>query len=108
VYDLAGEGSLGPLDVLAHVGPRTGTLSSWHQRILPPLSLRVKRGKGRMIVRVSDVGDPVWGATVKVKGRGARTTGVDGTAAFELPAGRYRVTVSKKGYERYSKIVRTR
>jgi hypothetical protein len=108
VYDLAGEGSPGPLDLLAHVDPPTGTLSSWHQRVLPPLSFTAKRKHGKTIIRVTDVGDPVAGAKVEVKGHGAKTTGVQGTVAFTLPEGRYAVTASKPGYKRHSAGVRVR
>ncbi len=39
IYNLVGEASTGPLDLLAHVDTSSSTLASWHQRILPGLGL---------------------------------------------------------------------
>jgi hypothetical protein len=108
IYDLNGEGSLGPLDLLAHVDPPTGTLSSWHQRILPGLFFTTKKSKGKTIVKVTDAGAPVSGVTVKVKGDGSKKTGAGGTASFDLAAGRYTLSAGKAGYASYSKRVRVR
>ena len=108
IYDLSGEGSLGPLDLLALVDPPTGTLSSWHQRILPGLFFTTKKSNGKTVVKVTDAGSPVAGATVKVKGDGSKTTGAGGTAKFDLAAGRYTISASKAGYAPYSKRVRVK
>jgi hypothetical protein len=106
IYDLSGEGSLGPLDLLAHVDPPTGTLSSWHQRILPGLFLTTRKSKGKTVVKVTDAGEPVAGAKVNVKGDGSKTTGPRGTVSFDLPAGRYKVSAGGQGYDSYSRRVR--
>jgi hypothetical protein len=108
IYDLTGEGSRGPLDLLAHVDPPTGTLSSWHQRILPGLFFTTKKSKGNTVVKVTDAGAPVAGVTVKVKGDGSKKTGAGGTASFDLPAGRYKISAAKAGYASYSKRVRVK
>lgn len=108
IYNLSGEGSLGPLDLLALVDPPTGTLSSWHQRILPGLFFTTKKSKGNTVVKVTDAGAPVGGVTVKVKGDGSKKSGAGGTVSFDLPAGRYRVRADKAGYASYSKRVRVR
>ena len=108
IYNLSGEGSLGPLDLLALVDPPTGTLSSWHQRILPGLFFTTKKSKGKTVVKVTDAGSPVSGATVKVKGDGSKTTGAAGTTSFDLPASRYTVSAAKAGYAAYSKRVRVK
>jgi hypothetical protein len=107
IYNLAGEGSRGPLDLLAHVDPPTGTLSSWHQRILPGLSFKPKKaGQGKTAIEVTDAGEAVAGAKVKVKGVGSKTTGPGGTVSFGLAAGTYRVTASRAGYSPASGPVR--
>lgn len=108
IYNLSGEGSLGPLDLLALVDPPTGTLSSWHQRILPGLFFTTKKSNGKTVVKVTDAGSPVAGATVKVKGDGSKTTGGAGTASFDLAPGRYKVSADKAGYSGYSKRVRVK
>jgi hypothetical protein len=73
-------------------------VASWHQRILPGLSFTTKTSKGKSIVKVTDAGQPVAGANVKVKGDGSKTTGPGGTVSFDLPAGRYTVRTGKAGY----------
>lgn len=108
IYNLSGEGSLGPLDLLAHVDPPTGTLSSWHQRILPGLSFTAKKSKGKTVVKVTDAGAPVAGAKVEVRGAGSKKTGAGGAVGFDLQPGRYTVRASKAGYASYSKRVRLR
>ena len=86
--------------------PPTGTLSSWHQRILAGLSFTTTKTKGKTVVKVTDAGAPVTGVTVKVKGDGSKKTGAGGTVSFDLPAGRYTVSAAKAGYASYSKRVR--
>jgi len=106
IYDLSGEGSPGPLDLLALVDPPTGTLSSWHRRILPGLLFTATKSKGETVVEVTDAGAPVAGATVKVKGHGSKTTGGAGTVSFTLKRGRYRVKATSSGYAPYARRVR--
>jgi uncharacterized membrane protein len=59
------------------------------------------RGKPSTVtVHVTDVGDPVVGATVQVGGQ-SRTTDATGKASFTLAANHaYRGTVSANGYQK--------
>ena len=109
VYSLAGEGTLGPLDLLAHTDPPSGNLASFHQRILPGLLLKARKNKkGNTVIKVSDAGEGVAGAKVKVKGVGSQTTGAGGVTTFALAPGRYRVRASKNGYDSHTRRVRVR
>jgi hypothetical protein len=109
IYELTGEGSLGPLDVLALVDPPNAEIANWHQRILPGLTLTVKKGKnGKVTFSVTDAGAAVKGAKVKLKGDGSKTTGAGGTVKFTLADGRYSATASKSGYQSGSVRVRVR
>lgn len=112
VYDLTGNGSRGPLDVLLQADTGAGP-ASWHQRILPGLSLTYKlgtgkKGAGKVFLKVTDAGDPVKGATVKVKGQGTKTTSATGNTVFKLGPGRYRARASKDGYSGTKIRVRVR
>jgi hypothetical protein len=100
IYELAGEGSRGPVDVVALLDPPNGDIGNWHQRILPGLTLTAKKGKnGKVTLRVTDAGAAVKGAKVKLKGAGSKTTGAGGTVKVTLADGRYGATASKSGYE---------
>lgn len=101
VWKLAGEGSRGALDVLAHADTPEGT-GTWHAQVLPPLEMKlsaVPKDGGPLTVTVTDVGDPVPGATVTF-GEQAVKTGADGKATLEVPKGtkRVEITVAKDGY----------
>ena len=98
IFSLAGEGSRGPLDLLALADPSSGPLANYHQRILPGLTLNATHKNGKTAFKVTDAGAPVAGAKVKVKGDGTKKTGKSGTVTFSLPKGRHRATASKKGY----------
>ena len=105
VYELDGEGSLGPLDVFANDGQ-----GFWHQQIHPKLTLSAsskKARKGRVITfRVLDAGDPVAGATVNVGGRTLKTSGA-GRATLRQPRAKtVKGTASKAGYVSASLTVR--
>jgi hypothetical protein len=109
IYELGGEGSRGPLDVLALLDPPNAEIGNWHQRILPGLTLAAKKGKnGKVTFTVTDAGSSVGGAKVKLKGDGSKTTGGKGTAKFTLAPGRYTVTASKSGYAPRSLKLRVR
>lgn len=96
IYNLAGEGSLGPLDLFALVD-RSSILMNWQQRILPGLTLSAASAHGKIKFRVTDAGSPVRGAKVKAGGRSKRTNSA-GRATINLRAGRYRATATKTGY----------
>ena len=99
IFNLAGEGSRGPLDLLALADPASGPLADYHQRIRPGLTLKATHKKnGKTVFKVTDAGAPVAGAKVKLKGDGSKKTGKSGTVAFSLSKGRHRATVSKKRY----------
>jgi hypothetical protein len=95
VTNLAGEGSRGPLDVLALID--AGGYANWHQRLLPGLTLRAKAKQGAVKLTVRDAGDAVAGARVKLGGKVAKT-GADGKVTIALKPGRYGAKASKKGY----------
>jgi hypothetical protein len=101
IYRLNGEGSAGPLDLIANVNAG-GQQNLWHQQVWPKLQLAAtsrKAGKGRVITfRVLDAGDSVGGATVKAGGRTLRTS-AKGTATLrQATAARVAATASKAGY----------
>lgn len=97
IWDVFGEGSLGPLDLLAHVSTR-GSLATWHRQVLPGLSLSCAARRKKVTCAVKDAGDPVARATVKVGGKTART-GARGTASTTVRrSGLYRATATRRGY----------
>ena len=114
-FGLYGEGSGGPLDLVAHAG--TGTaIPDWHTQVLPRLSLAVvssrteKRGKRtvrRLALRVTDAGDPVGGARITIAGK-RFTTASSGRVTAVVPASGKQVdaTAAKAGYA--NAIVRVR
>jgi hypothetical protein len=104
VWRLAGDGSRGPLDVLAHVST-PGSLATWHTQVLPPLDLTVKSappaptGKKAVVkVLVTDAGDPVPNVLVKLAGQQKRTN-AKGVAAFSVrQRGTLPARATKAGY----------
>lgn len=111
-FRLEGEGSAGPLDLLADVtidGAKKD--GSYATQVLPELSLTIakkalKNGKGnttavRVTVRVLDAGDPIPGATVTGLPGGTKTTDATGAVVVTVPAdkkGAVALTASKAGY----------
>lgn len=89
LWNVKGEGSAGPLDLLVNLTTPEGT-NAWHQRIKPVLSLNVvsrRRDRaGRMIVtlRVTDAGDSI-SARVRLRGV-TRTAPSNGRVRFIVPA----------------------
>ncbi len=99
IFDLAGEGSAGPLDLLALVQPPAGMLANYHQRILPALTLKAKKGKNRRTTfTVTDAGDPLAGAKIKVKRDGSGKTNAKGTASLKVASGKHSASASATGY----------
>ena len=105
VWRVTGEGSLGPLDVFAHVST-PGSLATWHTQVIPGLIL-ASRGGRRATFIVTDAGDAVAGATVVVGGR-RLTTNARGTATTTLRPGRYTARATRAGYVAATLIVRVR
>ena len=63
IFNLAGEGSRGPLDLLALADPSSGPLANYHQRILPGLTLKATHKKnGKTAFKVTDAGAAGRGA----------------------------------------------
>ena len=104
---LQAEGSQGPLDVVALVLQTTAgsTPSYWDIQLLPKLTLTgspATVAPGKMVTfTVTDVGDPVAGATVTFLGKNA-TTNSSGAATFTVPtgtaAGSYKATAAMTSY----------
>jgi hypothetical protein len=106
LWDVFGEGSLGPLDLFAHVAVG-GSNSTWHRQVLPGLSLKCVRKKAGATCRVTDAGQSVTGATIKVGRKSVKTLN-SGVASFTLRKGSYKVTASKAGYTSATTVVRVR
>jgi hypothetical protein len=100
IWRVQEEGSLGPLDLVINVDAVGGT-TFWHQQILPLLSLAVSAvtqdGATRYSFAVTDAGDPVPNATVKV-GTQTLTTGLAGTVVLTTTDQPLAALASKVGY----------
>jgi hypothetical protein len=92
VYRLAGEGSLGSLDLFALMDP-TGDVNWWTERLMPGLKLEVvgngtvEQGK-KLKLKVTDAGDPVKGVdvyTVLANKKITEATNASGTAKLKIP-----------------------
>ena len=95
-YSVDASATASALDILALFG--TGTSSggaTYATRIEPGLTLKARKRKGRVTFTVTDAGDPVRGATVRLAGRSAKTSR-KGRATLELESGR--ATASAPGY----------
>jgi hypothetical protein len=117
LFHLAGDGRLGPLDLLADQLADTNPLlptGVYHARVLPELSAAVKVGtisatKNKkavtahaLTVAVTDAGDSVSGATITVKGH-VKETSSKGVAEITLPGagtGTVTVTVTAPTYQK--------
>jgi hypothetical protein len=106
LWDVFGEGSLGRLDLLAHVTARGG-LATWHRHVLPGLTLKCVAKRTGATCRVTDAGAPVAGAKVRAGGKTATTAG-SGMASLTLASGGYAVTATKAGYSPAKATVRVR
>jgi hypothetical protein len=97
LLNLVGEGSAGPLDLVA-VFRNAGGSSLWHRRLLAGLSLAAEVTGHNVTLTVTDAGAKVKGAKVGLAGKSA-TTGSSGKVAFTIGrSGKYTATASKKGY----------
>jgi len=85
----AGDGALGPLDLVVNAQPGSGTAAMYSTRVLEELRVRVtprriSAAKGRSVtVRVTDAGVPVRGAVVHL-GKRDKRTGPKGKASFAI------------------------
>jgi hypothetical protein len=118
IYRLNGEGSRGPLDLLA-LADAKGGLGYFHRRVLPGLSFTAKPGAvragGKLAFRVADAGKPLKGAKVLLElGRKklSKKTNGKGKATIAVPAKArphsYRATAKKGGYTPASRSVRVK
>jgi len=101
VDQLQGEAGSGLLDLVASFDAR-GNASFWHQIVLPGLSLAVTTtnqtsGTARYVFRVTDAGEPVPNASVRV-GQQTLTTGVAGVVVLATSDRPPTATASKLGY----------
>jgi hypothetical protein len=120
LWRIFGDGRLGPLDLFTDEVPELKTLvppGLYYGRVLPELTAtfsvkKVKNGKGvitafKLTAKVTDAGDVVAGATVKAKGKSAKTN-ASGVATLTLPGsakGSVTVTVADPGYQLLSESV---
>jgi hypothetical protein len=105
IYRLNGEGSAGPLDLVANL-QAVGGQALWHQQVWPKLSLAGSRSGTKIVFRVTDAGDAVAGATVKAGGKTLKTNGAGRATLSQAPAGRVPATASKAAYSPASATVR--
>ena len=97
-----GNGAAGPLDFFALFQIGGSDRGYWQTHVSPKLSIgrsvgKVKRGKRSVTITVTDAGDPVSGASVKV-GSKKGTTGANGRVTFSLARGSYKEKASALGY----------
>lgn len=96
IFRVSGEGSAGPLDIVANV--RSGAQALWHQQVQPKLTVTGARSGSAIVFRVLDAGEAVTGARVRVAGR-TLTTAANGSARLaSAPPGRVTASASKAGY----------
>jgi hypothetical protein len=124
LFHLAGDGRLGPLDLLADQLADTNPLlptGVYHARVLPELSAAVSvkaitttKNKKKVVtahaltVTVTDAGDAVSGATVTVKGH-TKKTNTKGVAKITPPGagtGKVTVTVTAPTYQKLTRSVK--
>jgi hypothetical protein len=117
IRNLTGEASRGPLDLFALVDRGARGSGYWHQRLLPPLAVRVNperlsaRG-GRVVAHVTDAGTGIDDAVVSIR-LGSRVervrTGRDGRARIDvgpISRGPHEVTANARGFSEGSAVLR--
>ncbi|HEY1593748.1 MAG TPA: hypothetical protein VGF74_00015 [Thermoleophilaceae bacterium] len=97
-----GEGSTGPLDFFALFQIGASDRGYWQTHVFPKLSIRrsvgkSKRGKRKVTITVTDAGDPVSGASVKVGSKKLKT-GANGRVTLSLRSGSYKEKATAPGY----------
>ena len=105
IYRLNGEGSAGPLDLIANM-QAAGGQAFWHQQVWPKLSLSGSRSGTKIVFRVTDAGDAVAGATVKAGGKTLKTNATGRATLAKAPGGRVKATASKAAYAPATATVR--
>lgn len=104
IWKVGGEGSPGTLDLLVSIST-SGSLATWHTQVRPRLSLSCKGGKSVSCI-VTDAGDPVPGAKVKIGGK-TLISNSHGKVAANVPPGLLTVVAAKGGYKGASARVRS-
>jgi len=104
IYRLNGEGSAGPLDLIANMS--SGGQFLWHQQVWPKLLVSGKRAGKTLVFTVTDAGDPVAAATVKAGGKTLKTAANGRAVLAKAPAGRVKASASKAGYAAATTTVR--
>jgi hypothetical protein len=105
IYRLNGEGSAGPLDLIANL-QAAGGQAFWHQQVWPKLSLAGSRKGTTVVFRVTDAGDPVAGATVRAGGKTLKTNAAGRATLTSAARGRVKATASKAAYAPATATVR--
>jgi hypothetical protein len=105
IYRLNGEGSAGPLDIVANL-QAAGGQAFWHQQVWPKLSLTGSRSGTKIVFRVTDAGDAVAGAAVKAGGKTLKTNATGRATLANAPAGRVKASASKAAYAPATATVR--
>jgi hypothetical protein len=105
-YRVKGEGSAGPLEAFAHVSAG-GTVATWHTHVLPVLAITlapipIPVTGGDITFTVTDVGDPVAGATIHAAGQTLTTDASGHASAHVAKGGAIPVTVTAPGYAELS------
>jgi hypothetical protein len=96
VYNLDLAAQADRVDAIARTA-NGSAVSIFHTQMLPGLSVRTFATPGHVTVSVTDAGDPVRGATVRIAGHLLRTAR-DGLTHLDLSAGSYPVAATKSGY----------
>ena len=114
IYDVSGQGSAGPLDLVGNFDTSAG-VALWTRHIFPKLSMAIAPAKVdndmAHVVKftVTDAGDPLQGAKVKVMGT-TYTTNSAGRVSVTVPkgtsTGRKPVKATKSGYTPATGVVR--
>ena len=106
VWTLAGEGAPnGTLDLLAHVTRSDTDTGNYHQRILPGITLEVKKkDNGTVVFTTFDAGEKL---ATKIKFAGqTKETGEDGKVTFAPDPGKYVAKATHDGYTPAKKRVK--
>ena len=104
IYRLNGEGSAGPLDLVANMS--AGGQYLLHQQVWPKLQVAGKRAGKTIVFTVTDAGDPVAAAQVKAAGKTLKTAGNGRAVLAKAPSGRVKASASKAGYAAATTTVR--
>lgn len=107
IYRVAGEASVGPLDLFALAGGASPANYEWHQRIMPRLTIKCTGKRAKATCKVTDAGDAVKNARVKIGSRSKKTNS-RGQATVRAPRGSRKATATKTGYKGASVRVRVR